>query len=139
MILYTCIIVTQIQCCTRYYNFICISLLRRFTCMHALIVPLFQLHGLLFILHRLLLHGCSCILVIWRFFVTDIDIPITGHVRCWYVMCETKCHVDLSHRGRPHSCFSFSVILFHDINKAHALLSYWMYHVLFSLLIYCVV
>jgi len=57
------------------------------------------LRGSLFISHELLLHGYSCIPVTWLFPVTDIDIPVTGHISCWYTMCETKCHVDPSHGG----------------------------------------
>jgi len=35
--------------------------------------------------------------VAWLFFVTDI--PVTGYVSYWYVMCETKCHVDQATRA----------------------------------------
>ena len=27
------------------------------------------------------------------------NIPVTGYKWCWYAMCETKCHMDLSHRA----------------------------------------
>ena len=67
---------------------------------------------------------------------------VTGHECCWYVMCETKCHVDLKPRRPPLesyiSSFPFPVILFHAINRAHVLLSCYMYHALFLFLIYCV-
>jgi len=62
------------------------------------------------------------------------DSPVTGHECYWYAMCETKYHVDLSHgvTSKSHiSCFLFPVILFYDINKAHILLSYYLYHTLF--------
>jgi len=119
--------------CTQLFH-VLISLLHRFTGIHALVVSVFLLHGSLFILHELLLHGYSCIPVTWLFFFTDIDIPITGHVKYWYAMCETKCHVDPA-MGPPlefHiSCFPLSVILFHASNRAHVLLSCYMYHALY--------
>jgi len=46
------------------------------------------------LLHGLLLHGYSCIYVTWLFLV-----PVIGHECCWYALCGTKCHVDLSHGG----------------------------------------
>ena len=39
--------------------------------------------------------------VIWLLPVIDMDIPVTGHVSCWYAIC-----------GTPHLLFSFPVILF---------------------------
>ena len=50
--------------------------------MYALIVSVFLLRESLFILHEILLHGYSCILITRLFPVTDIDIPVTGHVSC---------------------------------------------------------
>jgi len=43
-----------------------------------------------------------------------MDISVTGHVRCWHAMCETKCHVDLSHEATsriPHLLFFVSCYL----------------------------
>jgi len=74
-------------------------LLHKFTSIHVLIISVFLLHGSLFILHELLLHRYFYIPFTWLFSITDIDIPVTGHVRYWYVIYETKCHVDLSHGG----------------------------------------
>jgi len=39
------------------------------------------------------------IFLLHDFPVTDIDIPVTGQMSWLYAMCETKCHVDLSHGG----------------------------------------
>jgi len=69
------------------------SLLYRLTDMHALIVFVFLLHEImdLFLWHRSwfiwLLHAYACILVTWLLPVTDMDIPVTGHASCWYVIC----------------------------------------------------
>ena len=41
----------------------------------------------------------SCNPVIWLCPATFIDILVTRHECCWYVMCGTKCHVDLSNGG----------------------------------------
>ena len=41
----------------------------------------------------------SCYPVTWLFPVTSIDILFTRYECCWYAMCGTKCHVDLSHGG----------------------------------------
>jgi len=46
--------------------------------------------------------------VTWLFPVTDIDIPVIGYECCWYVMCWTKCHVDLSHGGHLYLLFLVS-------------------------------
>jgi len=102
--------------CTQLFH-VLIPLLHRFTGIHALIVSIFMLHGSLFILHELLLHGYSCIpvtwlfLITWLFPVTDIDIPVTEHVSHWYAMCGTKCHMDPSHGATsriPHLLFFVS-------------------------------
>jgi len=74
-----------------------------FTGIHALLV-IFLLCVSTFLLHGLLLHVYSCHPVTWLFPVTSIDILVidilvTGHEYCWYTMCGTKCHVDLSHGG----------------------------------------
>ena len=66
---------------------------------HACMISIFLSYGSLFTLHVFLLHVYSCIPVTWLFPVTDIDIPVTGHVSCWNAMCGTKCHVDPSHRS----------------------------------------
>ena len=134
VISYICIIAT-LKLCTQLYH-AHTSLLYRFTSIHVLIISVFMLHGSLYILH-----GYSCILITWLFFITDIDILVTGHECCWYAMCETKCHVNLNHGGHlynSHSCFSSFIILFHDINRAHVLLAYYMYHALFLFLIHCI-
>ena len=55
--------------CTQLYH-VHTSLLYRFTCIHVLIVSIFLLHGSLFLLRCLLLHGYSCIPVTW---LTNID------------------------------------------------------------------
>ena len=91
-------------------------LLYRLTGLPILIVYVFLLHRSWFIW---LLHAYSCIPITWLFFITDIDIPITGSVSCWYAMC-----------GIPHLLFPFPVILFYAINKAQVLLSCDLYHVL---------
>jgi len=101
MISYICIIATwilytHISCYTQLYH-VLTQLLHGSTGIHVLIVSVFLLHGSLFILHELLLHEYSCIPVTWLFSVIDIDIPVTGHECCWYVMRETKCHMNLSH------------------------------------------
>jgi len=36
-------------------------------------------------------------------------------------------------------CFPFPVIVFHAINRSHVMLSYYMYHILYLFLIYCIV
>jgi len=68
-----------------------------------------------------------CIPVIWLFPVTAIDIPVPGHMSCWYAMC-----------GIPHLLFLFPVILFYAINRAQVLLSCHMYHALYLFLLRCV-
>ena len=103
-------------------------LLHRFTRMHAMIVFVFPLYWTLFMLYGLLLHEYSCILVTWLFPVTDTDIPVTGHVSCWYAMCE------ISHLLFP--VFSYLVSCYHS---AHVLLLCYMYHVRDLFRIYCVV
>ena len=77
------------------------SLWYKFTGIHALLVYIFLSYKSPCILHVLLLHVSSCILVIWLFPVTDIDIPVTGHESWWYAIC-----------GIPHLLFPFPVILF---------------------------
>ena len=67
----------------------------------------------------------SCYMIISR---SDIDIPVTGHMSCWYAMC-----------GIPHLLFLFPVIVFCAINRAHVMLSCYMYHILYLFLIYCIV
>ena len=62
----------------------------------------------------------SCIPVTWLFPITDIDIPVTGYMSCWYTMC-----------GIPHLLFPFLVILFYAINRAQVMLSCYMYHALY--------
>jgi len=141
VISYIYIIATWILCIQLYH--VHTSLLHRFTGIQALIVFVFLLHRSLFMSHGLLLHEYSCILVTWLFPVSNIDISVTGHMRCWYAMCETKWHVDLSHGATSRilhiSYFSFPVMLFHAINRAHVLLSCYMYYALFLFLIHCVV
>ena len=97
VISYICIIATWMLCTQLYH--VHTSLLHRFTDIHVLIVSVFLFHGSLFILHGLLLHGYYYISVTWLFPVTDIDIPVTGHMSWLYAMYETKCHMDLSHGG----------------------------------------
>jgi len=58
------------------------SLLHIFTGIHALLVFIFLSYRSPFILHV-----PSCIPVTWIFLVTDIDIPVTGYMSCWYAMC----------------------------------------------------
>ena len=94
---YNCINVTWVLCTQLYH--VHTLLLHIFTGIYALIVSIFLSHRSPFILHRLLLHVYSCIPATWLFSVTYIDIPVTGHECCWYAMCRTKCHVDLSHGG----------------------------------------
>ena len=103
----------------------------RFTCMHALIVSVFLLHGSL-----LLLHVYSCISITWLFPVTDIDVILLlldmSVVDVWCVELSARGFKPRGLHLESHiSCFSFSFILFHDINKAHVLLSYYMYHTLY--------
>ena len=67
----------------------------------------------------------SCHPVTWLFPVTSIDILvidilITGYECCWSQPREPPLESHIS-------CISFLVILFHDINKAHVLLSYCLY------------
>jgi len=99
-------------------------LLYKLTGLHVLIVYLFLLHRSWFIW---LLRAYSCIPITWLFPVTDIDIPVTRYMSCWYTMC-----------GIPHYCFPFSVILFYAINRAQLLLSCYMYHALHLFLLHCV-
>ena len=47
---------------------------------------------------------------------------------CWYAMC-----------GIPHLLFPFPVILFCAINRAHVMLSCYMYHIMYLFLIYYIV
>ena len=63
-------------------------MLYEFRCIHALIILIFLLHGLLNTVH-------DCILYPWY----GYDISVTGHVSCWCAMCETKYYVDLSYGG----------------------------------------
>ena len=65
----TCRLVIRILHYIGYYYFIRILLLRRFTCIHAWIMHVFLLHGLLF-----MLHGYSCILITWLYPITDINV-----------------------------------------------------------------
>jgi len=101
-ILYT-ISGTRIHQFTRYHHFIywyhrymdaryTVMSCLHITVAHACMVSLFLSYGSLFILHVY-----SCLPVAWLFPV--IDIPVTGYMSCWYAMCGTKCHVDLSHGG----------------------------------------
>jgi len=100
----------------------------------------FLLRGSLFISHELLLHGYSFILVRWLFLVTNILIfPLLD---MWTV--DMRC-VELSatwiQATRPPleshiSYFSFLVIVIHAINRAHVLLSYYMYHAILVLELY---
>jgi len=115
MISYSCPTDTRIHQFTEYHHFICCYhhyMDTRYTvipCLyitvtHACMVSIFLSYGSPFILHVLLLHVYSCIPVTWLFPVTSIDILlidilVTGHECCWYAMCGTKCHVDLSHGG----------------------------------------
>jgi len=55
-------IVTRLLCTQLFH--VLISLLHRCTCIHTLIVFIFLLHGSLLMLHGLLVHDYSCILVI---------------------------------------------------------------------------
>ena len=80
----------------RYYSMF-IPILHRFIGIHALIVPV---AWITVYITWLIAKGYSCILIAWLFPVTDSDIPVIGHVSCWYTMCGTKCHVDPSHGGR---------------------------------------
>jgi len=59
VISYICTIATWILCTQLYHVYT--PLLHGFTGIHALIVSVFLLHGSLFILYELLLHGYSCI------------------------------------------------------------------------------
>ena len=66
--------------CMHGFSILIIWILVPITC---IIVPYYRLH------------------VIWLFPVLDMDLPVTGHERCWYAIC-----------GLPHLLFMFPVILF---------------------------
>ena len=134
-------------------SYICITD-TRILCTHLFLVLITLLHRFIVYMRWLILYSVAWITVpatwifMYSYYMTiscywyRYDIRVTWHVCCWYAMCETKCYVDLSHGVpvEPHiSNFSFFVILFHDINKIHVLLSYYMYHSLFLFLIHCVV
>ena len=74
---YSCIIATWISCTQLLY--VLTPLLHRLTGMYVLIVSVFLLHEPLFISHRLLLHGYSCIPL---HDCSYINIFVTGHVSC---------------------------------------------------------
>jgi len=93
---YICNIVTWILCTQLCHVYT--PPLHIFIGIHALIV-IFLSCGSSFLLHGLLLHVYSCNHIAWLFLVTYIDILVTGHECGWYTMCETKCHMDLSHGG----------------------------------------
>ena len=102
---------------------------RHITVTHACMVSLFLSYGSLFLLHVLLFHAIPVFLLYdWLIPVTDLVIPGTGYMSCRYAMC-----------GIPHLLFPFPVILFYAINRAHVMLSCYMYHVLYLFLIYCIV
>ena len=97
------------------------------TGIHACIVSIFLSYGSPFILHVLLCH------VIPVFMLHDyfpLLILIFLLLDTWAVdMRCVKSHIYY---------FSFPVILIYAINRAHVLLSWYMYHVLYLLLIYFV-
>jgi len=66
VISFICIIATQILCTQLFH--VLVTLLRRFTCIYALIISVFLLYGSLF-----LLYGYSYISVTWLFPITNID------------------------------------------------------------------
>jgi len=67
----------------------------------------------------------SCYMIVSRYWYC---IPVTGYMSCWYAIC-----------GIPHLLFPFPVIVFGAINRAHVMLSCYMYHILYLFLIYCIV
>jgi len=89
--------VTQILCTLLFH--VLTSMWHIFSGIHAIDYFCIPIPWPLLLLYGLLLHRYSYILVTWLFPVTDIDTPVTGHECCWYAMCETKCHMDLSHGG----------------------------------------
>ena len=102
-----------------------------YTCMYG-----FSIHVIWIPVHiACIIVPCYPRISVIRWFpVTDIGIPVTGHESCWYAIC-----------GLPHLLFSFPVILFpfpvilfYAINRAHVMLSCYMYHVLYLFLIYCI-
>jgi len=115
---------TVISCYSQLYH-VHTLLLHGSIGIHTLIISVFLLHGSLFIFHELLLHEYSCIPATWLFPVTDIDIPVTRHINCWYAMCGTKCHVDPSHGATsriPHLLFS----VFHYLVLCYQQSSYFV-------------
>jgi len=123
IISYICITATQILSTQLFY--ILMTLLHRFTCIYALIVSVF------------LLHGYSCMPVTWLFFITDIDM-----IECWYAMWGTKCHVNLSLGVTfriSYLLFSVSRYLISWYQQSSCLLSYYMYHALLLFLIHCII
>ena len=68
-----------------------------YTCMDYFFI--FFSCGSPFLLHGSLLHVYSYNPITWLFLVTYIDILVTWHEWCWYAMCGTKCHMDLSDGG----------------------------------------
>ena len=100
---------------------------RHITVTHAYMVSLFLSYGSPFILHILLFHVTvfmlyDCFrLLIWIFPLLDMRA------------------VDMRYVESHIYCFPFPVIVFRVINRAHVMLSCYMYHILYLFLIYCIV
>jgi len=131
VISYSCITIAWIL-----LVYILISLLCRFTGIHALIVLVFVLPESLFLLHDLLLNEYSCIPVTCVFNIVydhflyhcvDMKLLLSRHTVYWYLTCETKCHMKTT--SSIHGAISrvphllFSIIFFSDTRIAYVLLS----------------
>jgi len=156
-----------LYCTLLFHIFVSLITLIRYTCTCSICITVTQVLYTIIIcthhmdssvyMHWLFLYSCcrdhcyiTWIIATWIFLYSRY--MTVSHYWCWYsitryecccfVMCETKCHVDLSRRGHskiPHLLFLFSVILFYVINRAHVHLSCNMYHALLSFLINCAV
>ena len=122
----------------RYSTLYYMYLSHGFTCVHALIVSVFLLQWIAVLVTWILLYSCymtiSCnpdmVLLLQYMWAVDI----------WCVKLSAKWIKATWATSRiPHLPFLFPVILFHAINRAHVLLSCYMYHALYLFLIHCVV
>ena len=127
----TCNSDTQI-CYTDYYY---TTMLHRytdtriFTGIHALIIYIYSCS--MYFLPVILFPDCFplLLLILSLLIVSLLDISVVD-TRC--VELSTTWISATGATSESHiSCISFPVILYHDFNKAHVLLSYYLYHALF--------
>ena len=101
---------------------------RHITITHACMVSLFLSYGSPCILHVLLFHVIPVFLLYDYFPLLILIVPLLD---TWAV--------DMRLCGIPHLLFPFPVIVFYAINRAHVMLSCYMYHILHLFLIYYIV